>query len=98
MAYLVKKGPRWEEMNGPNSYYPAPNSTTFTEDVELDSSGNPHLWHFYRRPIGMLGCWVIFEYNGQDQVPDLSVPISLFKMPRDAKKLTDEESVAFWKK
>ena len=97
LAYLVKKGPRWEEINGPNAYYPKPESTTFTDEVEKDSSGNPHLWHFYRRPKGMFGCWVVFRYNGKDQVPDLSCPMSLFKMPRDAVKLTDAESVAHWK-
>jgi hypothetical protein len=98
LAYLVKKDDRWEAYNGPYSYHPSPESTTFTDYVELDSSGNPHLWHFYRRPKGMFGCWVVFEYNGKDHAPDLSVPISLFKMPRDAKKLTDAESVAHWKR
>ena len=97
LAYLVKKGKDLEKYNGPQAYNPSPDSTTFTDYAELDSSGNPHLYRFYRRPCGMCGCWVVFQYNGEEHVPDLSVPISLFKLPRDAQKLTDAESVAHWK-
>jgi hypothetical protein len=97
LCYQVKKGPDWEKYNGTTSYDPRPNSTTFTEPTELDSSGNPHLWRFFREPAGMCGCWVVFKYNGQNHVPDLSVPISLFSIPKDAEKLSDEESVKHWK-
>jgi hypothetical protein len=96
-AYLVTKGKDWEKYNGPDAYKPSPDSTTFTDYAELDSSGNPHLYRFWRKPAGMFGCWVVFRYNGGEHVPDLSVPISLFKMPRDAEKLSDAESVAHWK-
>ena len=97
LCYQVKKGPDWEKYNGPSSYNPSPNSHSFTEPTELDSSGNPRLWRFYRRPAGMFGCWVIFRYNGMDNVPDLSCPLSMFNIPRGAEKLSDEESVKHWK-
>jgi len=45
----------------------------------------------------MWGHWVVFQFNGKDQVPDLSCPMPLLTLPRDAKPLTDEESVAHWK-
>ena len=97
LCYRVGKGKDWDKYNGPDAYNPSPDSTSFCDDVELDSSGNPRLYRFYRRPKGMWGCWVVFQFNGRDQVPDLSCPMSLLTLPRDAKPLTDEESVAHWK-
>ena len=97
LCYQVRKGPDWDTYNGPGAYEPRPDSTTFCDPVELDSSGNPRLWRFYRRPLGMFGCWVVFRYNGEEHVPDLSVPLSLLRLPRDVQQLTDAESVAHWK-
>ncbi len=50
----------------------------------------------YRRPAGMLGCWVIFRYLGKKNVPDLSIPISVEKYPLGACILSDEESSKIW--
>lgn len=97
LCYPVKKGEQWEKYCGKDAYNPNPNSTTFCDPVELDTSGNPHLYRFYRRPVGLCGHWVVFRYNGSEHVPDLSIPIALHKLPRDAEKLTDEESVKYWK-
>lgn len=97
VAYLVEKDDDWEKYNGPSAYNPSPESTTFTHPIEKDSSGNPKLYRFYRRPVGMCGNWVVFRYNAAEHVPDLSVPIQLFKLPRDARPMTDAESVAHWK-
>lgn len=60
-----------------------------------------HRWHdriftFARKPRGMFGCWIVFRWNGEDHVPDLSVPISLDKLPRDARPLSLLESSAIW--
>jgi hypothetical protein len=104
LCYLVKKGPDWEQYNGPEAHKPSPDATTFCEDAEpvelLDFKGKTRkvakLYRFYRRPAGMFGVWVVFRYNGKDNVPDLSVPISLHKLPRDAKPLTDEEMRKYW--
>lgn len=96
LAYLVKKGPKWEKYNGPTAYRPSPDSTTFTEPVEVDAGKHPRLWEFYRKPKGMWGNWVVFRWSNEEHVPDLSVPIMLFEMPRDAKRLSEEESIAHW--
>lgn len=59
---------------------------------------HPRIFTFVRKPAGMMGCWVVFRYNGEEQVPDLSCPISLEKLPRDARAMTDEESAEAWHK
>lgn len=56
----------------------------------------PKLYRIWRKPCGMFGCWVVFRYNGKKQVPDLSVPISLNVLPRDAEELTEQEAIAYW--
>ena len=104
LMYLVKKGPEWEGYNGPESYHPSPDSTTFCEDAEPviltrpdgTKSACAKLYRIWRKPVGMWGCWVVFRYNGKEHVPDLSVPISVLKLPRDAKPLTDEEAARYW--
>lgn len=100
LMYLVKKTPDWEKYHGPNSYNPNPEATSFTEDVELvelDGKKYPRLYRIYRRPAGMLGCWAVFRFNGEEHVPDLSVPIKVFQLPRDAKPLGDDEALKYWK-
>jgi hypothetical protein len=102
--YLVTKGKDWDKYNGPNAYRPSPEGTAFCDDAEPviltkpDGSTKtvPRLYRIYRRPRGMCGCWVIFRYNGADQVPDLSIPIAIHKLPRDATPLTDTEASAYW--
>lgn len=64
--------------------------------VSADGKVRPVLWRAYRRPVGLFGCWVVFRYCGEEHVPDLSVPISIVKPPRDAKRLTDAEADAHW--
>lgn len=62
-----------------------------------DGKARPVLHRAYRRPAGMWGCWVVFRYCGEEHVPDLSVPISVFRLPRDAVRLTDAEAEAYWR-
>lgn len=57
---------------------------------------HPRIFTFIRKPKGMFGCWVVFQYNGEEHVPDLSVPISLERLPRDAKPMSLEESMKTW--
>lgn len=54
------------------------------------------LYRIWRKPAGMFGCWVVFRYNGEEHVPDLSIPIGVDKLPRDAEPLTDEEAASYW--
>ena len=97
ICYLVTKGKNWDKHNGPDAYNPSPEGVTFTDYAETDQDGRPKLYRFYRRPKGMFGCWVVFQYNNADHVPDLSCPLAMLKLPRDAKPLTAEESTAHWK-
>jgi len=60
------------------------------------SQHHPILYRAWRKPKGTMGCWVIFEYNGKDNVPDLSLPIPVFKLPRGSEKMTEEEVCAYW--
>lgn len=95
----VVKGADWEKYNGPGSYSPNPDGTTFCADAETfmhDGKVYARLYRVYRRPVGMFGCWVVFRYNGAEHVPDLSGPISILRLPRDARPLTDAECVAYW--
>lgn len=50
----------------------------------------------WRKPAGMFGPWVVFRYNGREHVPDLSIPIGVEKLPRDAVALSDEECSRRW--
>jgi hypothetical protein len=54
------------------------------------------LYRIWRKPVGMWGCWVVFRWNGEEHVPDLSVPIGVDKLPRDAEALTDDEAAKYW--
>lgn len=57
---------------------------------------HPRIYVAFRKPIGMFGCWVTFRYNGEVQVPDLSIPITVDRYPRDAVPLNDVESSYAW--
>src|ERR1017187_2332385 len=97
LFYRVEKGPDWEKYNGPDAYEPSPESSTFADPVEfVPETKLPILYRAWRKPRGMWGCWVMFQYNGKLRAPDLSVPISILKLPKDAKRLTDEECISYW--
>lgn len=83
--------------------YPMPSLPGYYENVELESvacvqcgKGHPQLYRFFRKPAGTFGCWVVFRYNGEEHVPDLSCPMNIEKLPRDAQKLTPDENAAVW--
>ena len=69
-----------------------------TEQVPCAICGksHPRLWIAYRRPVGMCGCWVVFRYLGTEHVPDLSLPIPTFDIPKGAVKSTDKENANLW--
>jgi hypothetical protein len=50
----------------------------------------------WRKPAGMWGPWVVFRYNGEEHVPDLSIPISVDKIPRGAVPLEDAQNDSSW--
>jgi len=57
---------------------------------------HPILYSFPRKPVGMMGQWVVFRYNGEEHVPDLSCPFGIDKIPKGAKKHSQEESEELW--
>lgn len=54
------------------------------------------IYRAWRMPCGMFGPWVVFRYNGTTHVPDLSIPITVDVMPRDAVPCSDTETIALW--
>ena len=71
---------------------------TMREPVPCSKCGKPHeqIHIAWRRPVDMLGCWIRFRLNGHLIAPDLSIPINVDKMPRDARPLSAEENSAAW--
>lgn len=68
-----------------------------TVDVEkIEGTDLSVLYSFWRKPRDMWGAWVVFEYNGEKHAPDLSVPLSLEKLPRDAVRVPDQAAVRYW--
>lgn len=57
---------------------------------------HPQIYVAWRKPKGMFGHWVIFQYNGEKQVPDLSIPIEVDRLPRDAQPLSPDENSQSW--
>lgn len=70
-------------------------SDTFTCPV----CGEKHirLYEAFRKPRGMWGHWVVFAYNGEEHVPDLSLPIDVERLPKGCRVLSDEECHKYWK-
>lgn len=73
------------------------------EPIELlacPQCGRQHeqLYRVWRKPAGMLGCWVVFRYNGKEHVPDLSCPLGVDKLPRGAEKLSPQDNAIAWHK
>jgi len=68
------------------------------EMLDCPTCGKQHEQiHFaWRKPVGMLGCWVQFRLNGFVVAPDLSLPIKVFKLPRDAQRASAEENAKSW--
>jgi hypothetical protein len=64
--------------------------------IEGCKGDTPRLYRIWRKPVGMCGCWVGFKLGSKISYPDLSVPIGLEKLPKDAKALSDEESRRYW--
>ena len=81
-AYLVRQDDEFEPV----------------EQVVCETCGKPHpkLYGFWRKPAGMMGPWVVFRYNGEEHVPDLSVPIRLTVLPRDARPFSAQENAKSW--
>jgi len=54
------------------------------------------LWVAWRKPAGVWGAWTIFRYLGETHVPDLSLPITVPRVPKGATRLTPKENSETW--
>lgn len=97
---ISQKGVRLEFVK---SYVPWDECHQFCKPQEGESvpcyicnGSHPQIYVAWRKPKGMFGCWVVFEYNGEKQVPDLSIPIEVGKLPRDARPLPPDENSQAW--
>jgi hypothetical protein len=50
----------------------------------------------WRKPAGTWGAWTVFRYLGTKHVPDLSLPITIPRLPKGARKLTQQENSDTW--
>ena len=57
---------------------------------------HPQVGVAWRRPRGMFGPWVQFQYLGELHAPDLSVPISVAEWPKGTTILSPEENSKNW--
>ncbi len=57
---------------------------------------HPVIYTAARKPCGLFGPWVQFRYLGKVQVPDLSTPIRVPRLPRGAKRMTNEDATRYW--
>ena len=68
------------------------------DTIPCDCQWHKHdaLYVAWRKPLGLFGHWVIFQYNTEKHVPDLSLPIQVDKLPKDAKRLSDKDILKYW--
>jgi hypothetical protein len=71
------------------------------EDAECEvcaecGKTHPVLYRAWRKPAGQWGAWTVFRYNGDEHVPDLSVPIRVSTLPRGAVRLSADEAARYW--
>jgi hypothetical protein len=70
------------------------------EEVACTVCADRHaqLYEVFRKPLGLFGQFVVFRYNGEEHVPDLSIPIRIDKIPRGGRRLSLEENSQAWHK
>ena len=76
-------------------------SITFDEHAQVFNchkckGTHPVLYRIWRKPVGKWGNWVVFRWNNKEHVPDLSLPIGVEELPRDAKRLSYQEMEDVW--
>jgi hypothetical protein len=75
---------------------------TFRDAELIPGTTHPVIYTFWRQyarnwgEVVMCGAWVGFHINGEVEFPDMSVPIRLEKLPRDAVRVPDQAALRFW--
>ena len=69
------------------------------EKFPCATCGGEHerIYTAWRKPCGTMGQWVVFRYLGVENVPDLSIPIGVPRLPRGVTRLSDEECCKIWR-
>lgn len=62
----------------------------------IEGTHLPVLYEFFRRPAGQWGAWTVFRYLGSEHAPDMSVPLTLKELPRDAVRVPDQAALRYW--
>jgi hypothetical protein len=57
---------------------------------------HPSLWAIERKLKDVFGHFPVFRINGEDHVPDTSLPMRIDRIPRDAIRLTNAQFAAIW--
>lgn len=66
-------------------------------DVEvIGETRHPVLYTFWRKPCDQMGAWTGFRYNGEVHFPDMSIPVRIQKLPRDAVRVGDQAALRYW--
>ena len=93
-----RRGVRLEFSKGVLPWEEAGHRFVYREPVPCPTCGKDHaqLYVAWRKPCGMFGPWVQFRFNGEVHAPDLSIPIDVWKIPRDARPLSPEDNAAAW--
>jgi|WetSurSiteA1Bulk_404760.scaffolds.fasta_scaffold01829_8 hypothetical protein len=65
-------------------------------ECHICNKSHSQLYIVICKPQNMFSYWVVFRYNNEDRVPDLSVPIGVAKIPCDGRKLSPEDNATYW--
>jgi len=69
------------------------------EEMESDPETGGQMETLYvikRKLRGTFGHFPVFRINGEDHVPDMSLPMAIDRLPRDAVRLTPAQSARLW--
>jgi len=103
LQFQGKTGTKEVRLEFVKSYLPWEECRQFCKPQEGESvpccicgGTHPQVYIAWRKPKGMFGHWVVFEYNKEEHVPDLSIPIEIDTLPHDAKPLPADENSHCW--
>jgi hypothetical protein len=70
---------------------------TFQETCTACGAEHDAVWVIRRVPAGEMGPWIVYRINGGEwTLPGGGIPLTLDRVPRDARRLTVAEASAWW--
>jgi len=75
-----------------------PDQARDCERETCPSCGRQHdaLWTIHRVPVAPFGHFTVYRVNGSEHVPDMSTPMALERLPRDARRISAEDAARLW--